>query len=188
MNTYLIKLSEQGKGLFWVLSIATILVIYAMQITGNPLRNEVAPAGIVSFELTGSLKGSLEIMNSWEGEALGWAKINMGLDFLFLTCYALTIALACLLVGHSLRESWPRIWAAGRWFALAIMIAASLDVIENLALIGLLAGWQVAFLPVLAKWSAIPKFGLVAVSLAYVILGLILFNVSKFTLQRQDLD
>ena len=142
-----------------------------MQVTGAHLINETAPGGIVSFEFAGSLDRSAEIMESWQGDAMGWAKINMGIDFIFLSCYALAIALACLLVSSRVRNLYPLFASWGRWFALVILVAAGLDVIENLALIALLSGWQHTLLPILAKVAAIPKFIMVALSLLYALVG-----------------
>jgi hypothetical protein len=155
---------------FWILFVLTLLTIIGMQITGAPLITDAAPAGIVTFELIGTFSGSQNIIQSWEGEPMTWAGINMGLDFLFLALYAVTIALACRLIAD--KYSNQILKDVGTWLALGIVFAALLDIIENIALIKLLLGSQNEFLPVLAKWAAIPKFILVLLSLLYVIGGL----------------
>jgi hypothetical protein len=174
------RLADRGNGPFWVLFVCTLLVIYGMQISGAPLKNEVAPGGIVSLEFAGTLENSLAILDSWQGDALAWAKINMGLDFLFLTCYGLTIALASILVSKALKTLWPTLSKMGKVVAILALFAAGLDIIENVALLAVISGWQSSMFPVIAKYCAIPKFILVGLSLFYVIVGLGVVGVEKF--------
>ena len=159
--------------LFWVLFALTILVIIGMQISGGPLVTEAAPGGIITFELIGTFEGSQSIINSWQGRTMTYAGINMGLDFLFLTLYGITIALGCLLISERLPVQWEKLKQVGTWLAAGVLFAAFLDIIENIALIRLLVGSQNEILPVMAKWAAIPKFFLVLLSLVYVLGGLI---------------
>ena len=163
---------KTGVKFFWVLFCLTILTIVGMQITGTPLNTEVAPGGIVSFELIGTLEGSQSIINSWQNDKMIYAGINMGLDFLFLSLYSITIALSCLLVSVRLSEHWKFIKKLGVWMAVAVIIAALFDIVENIALIKLLLGSKNELLPVIAKWCAIPKFSIVILSILYVIIGI----------------
>ena len=161
-----------GVKFFWVLFCLTILTIIGMQITGTPLNTEVAPGGIVSFELVGTLEGSQSIINSWQNDKMIYAGINMGLDFLFLSLYSITIALSCLLISKRLPAHWKFFKKLGIWLAVVVIIAALLDIVENIALIKLLLGSENALLPVLAKWCATPKFLLIFLAIVYVIIGL----------------
>lgn len=154
---------------FWLLFLMTLSMLVVMQITNAPLITEAASGGIITFELVGTLEGSQAIIQSWEGEAMTWAGLNMGLDFLFLVLYGTTIALACMLLSHRMVNSTMK--RVGVWLAYGVLVAALLDVIENIALIQLLLGSERASLPLLAKWMAIPKFLLVLLSLLYVIIG-----------------
>lgn len=156
--------------LFWWLFGFTILVIIGMQITGAPLKTEAAPAGIVTFELIGSFSGSQLIIQSWQGQPMIWAGINMGLDFLFLALYSITIALACLIIVDRFNHI-EVIKRVGLALAAGIFVAAALDIMENIALIRLLVGSVNEQLPRIARWSAIPKFSLVLLSLVYVLVG-----------------
>ena len=143
-----------------------------MQITGAPLNTEAAPGGIVSFELVGTLEGSQAIINSWQDDKMNYAGINLGLDFLFLSLYSITIALSCLLISVRLNEHLKFFKRLGVWMAVAVIIAALFDIIENIALIRLLLGSKNELLPVIAKWCAIPKFLIVTLSILYVIIGI----------------
>ena len=160
--------TQNKTQLFWLLFGLTVPTIVGIQITGSALVNEIAPMGVVTFELVGTLSGSQSIVESWQGAAMTWAGINMGLDFLFLLLYSMTIALACLILAGRMPGNLQGLKILGGWLALGILIAAGLDAIENIALILLLAGSENEFLSPLARWMAIPKFGLVLLSLLYV--------------------
>jgi len=164
---------ERPATIFWILFVFTVLTIIGMQVTGGPLKTDAAPAGIVTFELIGSAEGSQKIIDSWKGDIMTYAGINMGLDFLFLALYGITIALGCLIVSDKIPSSWVYLKKVGIWFAAGAIFAAFLDIIENIAMIKLLLGSHNQFLPVLAKWCAIPKFSLVLFSVLYIIGGLV---------------
>jgi len=160
--------------IFWVLFCLTLITIIGMQITGRPLKTDAAPSGIVTFELIGTLEGGQAIVNSWQNGKIIYAGINMGLDFLFLSLYSITIALACLLISKRLPDSWNLYKNFGLYLAVAVIIAGLLDIFENIALINILLGSENELLPLLAKWCAIPKFLIVIVAIFYVISGLFL--------------
>jgi len=164
---------KRSVSVFWILFTMTILTLIGMQITGNPLITDAAPGGIVTFELIGTFTGSQLIIESWQGSLMTYAGLNMGLDFLFLTLYGITIALGCLLISVRLPESWQTVKRIGFGLAVGVLFAAFLDIIENVALIKLLLGSQNEILPFLAKWAAIPKFILVLMALLYVVGGLV---------------
>lgn len=163
---------NERVSVFCLLFTLTILTFVGIQITGEPLKTTVAPGGIITFELIGTFEGSQSIIDSWQGSTMTYAGINMGLDFLFLTLYGITIALGCLLIVERLPTHWQKLKQVGVWLAAGVLFAAFLDIIENIALIKLLLGSQNEFLPVLAKGTAIPKFILVLLSLLYVVGGL----------------
>ncbi len=173
-----LQTQQLGK-LFWVLFALTILTIIGMQISGKPLVTEVAPGGIVTFELAGSLTESQGIIDSWQGPAMTWAGINLGLDFLFIFLYAVTIALGCLILAKKMPDKFLSLKTLGSWLALGVLVAAVLDMIENISLILLLTGSENDILPVLARWSAIPKFGLVLLALLYVLGGALIVLINK---------
>ncbi|MBC8400024.1 MAG: hypothetical protein H8E14_00895 [Candidatus Marinimicrobia bacterium] len=91
-----------------------------------------------------------------------------GLGFSVSVTYSITIAIGCILIGSRLKSRWDTL---GCWLAGAQILAAILDIIENLSLIELLAGSTNAILPPLACWCAGPKFILVGSGLIYLICG-----------------
>jgi hypothetical protein len=162
------------KGLFWTLAGIALLTIIALQLLGEPLKTPASPAGIISFELAGSLSNSEKILESWGPGARVYAGLNLGLDFLFISAYVGAIGLGCTLVGMALS---PRIRPAsflGIFLAWGILLAGLLDCIENYALIRLLLGSRQAILANLARMCALPKFLVVLVGLLYLLGGAIL--------------
>jgi hypothetical protein len=148
----------------------TLAVLLALQVLGAPLRTDAAPAGIISYELAGTLTAAQEILESWGPQGRTYAGVNLGLDYLFLCAYAASIGLACILVSRRFKPGSPP-HTAGVLLAWALVLAAALDALENYALIRLLLGSTGGGLPALARSAALVKFLLVLLGLLYAILA-----------------
>lgn len=162
---------ESQKSVFVFLFIATLLVIVGMQFLGNPLITDAAPAGIVSYEFAGDLDTAQTIIDSWGQEKLAYAGLNLGLDYLFMAAYGLTIGLGCVLVAQGLQKKIKPLASLGILLAWGSVLAALLDALENYALIRVLLGSLNETWPVIAYWSAIVKFTLVGFVLIYIFVG-----------------
>ena len=206
-------LSTSGqKRAFIVLLALTLAVLVSLNALGGPLNTEVAPAGIVSFELAGELSLAQSMIESWGQTGQVYAGLNLGLDYLFLVAYSSSIALGCVLVARSLSSSilarpgslrpgsgqapdpghkrgfgnpLRAMSDAGVLLAWAQFGAALLDAVENYALIQVLLGSQQASWPAVARWCAIPKFLIVAAGLVYVGIGTVWVTVAKFRRQGE---
>jgi hypothetical protein len=165
--------SKLGR-MFVFIFVVTIILIVSMQVLGAPLRTETAPGGIISYEFSGDLETARAILSSWGDEGQVYAGLQLGLDYLFIPAYALAIGLGCVLVSQYTGFLSAGLIRLGTWLAWGQFIAAGLDALENYALIRLLLGSNNALWPSVAFWSAAVKFGLVAVGLLYVILGVLL--------------
>ena len=189
--------SEQKRAFVALLAL-TLAVMVGLNALGSPLNTEVAPAGIVSYELAGELSLAQSMVESWGQTGQVYAGLNLGLDYLFLVAYSSSIALGCVLVARSLNKSDAarpgspdpgRKWGFGNPLraisgvgvplAWAQFGAALLDSVENYALIQVLLGSQQASWPAVARWCAIPKFSIVAAGLVYVGAGAVLAVVTK---------
>ena len=179
--------SLETKRLFWVLFGLTILALIGMQLTGAPLKTEIASGGIITFELVGTLTGSQGIIDSWQGPTMIWAGINMGLDFLFLFLYATTISLGCLILANRMPKYLHVLSVLGMWLARGVVIAAILDIIENIALILLLTGSESELLPQLARGVALPKFGLVFLALLYIVSAALINGLNSYDKSHETL-
>ncbi len=167
-----VSLSASGQNwafiLFFILS---ILVMVSLQMTGAPLRTDVSPNGIISFEFAGELDLAQRMVDSWGHTGRIYAGLNLGLDYLFLAVYACAISLGCVLVARKLDPGNPALANAGVIIAYAQFLAAILDCIENYGLIQVLLGTETEAWPLVAKWCAWPKFLIVGAGLIYVMAG-----------------
>ena len=156
----------RARGAFLLLTAATVLCTLWMGWFGAVLNTEVAPQGIVSFELARTQVQSAAILASWDGYARGAAMLVQGVDFLYLLLYPAWLALAAAGLAGSLGGAPGRL---GRVVSVAVLFAIPLDAVENYALnMQLLHGADGA-MAALAYWCAVPKFALVLAALVYVV-------------------
>lgn len=162
---------------------ATVGLSIVLSSIGQSLKNQTAPQGIISFELAGSKSRAEEILGSWSQSARHDAFLSIGVDYLFLCVYPLAISLACVTTGAQLAQyrTFAKTGAVLSWLVLG---AGALDGVENFAMIRMLKSIEGEAWPALAKWCAIPKFGLVALGIAYVLFA-VLLRVSRRFLIKQ---
>lgn len=168
---------------FWFLLLLTLLVMATLRVFDAPLKTEVAPSGIVSFEFAGELPLAQRMVESWGRKGRIAAGLSLGLDYLFLVAYAGSIGMGCVLVGRNHLERGKRLFNIGVFLAWAVLLAAVLDMFENYALIRVLLGSNLAIWPKVATWCAVPKFVIVVAGLAYILIGAVL---SMFSRPRTD--
>jgi hypothetical protein len=154
----------------WVIGAGlSIVLLLGMMVLDRALKTPEAPAGIISFELAGTLDRAESIIGAWDAPARIKAGVSLGLDFFFLVTYAGTLYGACRWVAARLASN--RLQRLGTVLAWAAWGAAFLDTIENLALIQVLIGHGEAWHPLLAAVCAWPKFGLAGGALLYIFTG-----------------
>lgn len=164
----------------------SLIVEGVLTVTGNSIKTNAAPLGIISYELAGSIEEAHEILNSWSEPLKRIAAFNLGLDYLFIFAYTITISLACSWAGtvfkshHSLFASFARPLIGG------ILLAGIFDAAENLALILMLFGKVVDPWPGIAAWAAIAKFALLAAGLIYILCGGIAWAIPRFPITRKS--
>ena len=97
---------------------------------------------------------------------------GLGLDYLFMPVYALTISLSVLMASRKHAGAFARLGAYIGWAAL---LSALFDVIENFALWRLLSNWAVTpFCPRMAAANATIKFVLILVGILFALAGWLL--------------
>ncbi len=164
------------------LIVLSVLLMLAMGTLDQQIRTPEAMFGIGSFELARTLEASQRILASWDPTARIYVALSLGLDYLFLAVYSLSIALACVRVAAALRSRSSGLANLGLWLAWGQLAAALLDAVENYALIRVLVGAQEAIWPGLAWACALPKFAIVTLGLVYVLLG----APAAFVLARRE--
>jgi hypothetical protein len=171
--------SSAQKRAFWSLLVVTIIVMATLQVLNTPLKTEVSPSGIVSFEFAGELSRAHKMVELWGRKGRIAAGLSLGLDYLFLLTYAGSLGLGCVLIAQGVSMQSKQLADIGVFLAWAILLAALLDALENYALIRLLLGSNLDFWPKVALWSAVPKFVIVAAGLAYILIGALVSSVSR---------
>ena len=145
------------------LTMTSTLVSMKLQAIGRPLQTDAAPSGMLCLQFAWSPDRAKKIVKSWTPEAqhttspdaMEAALQSLKFDFVFLSLYSTTLALACFLAARGAAEAWsPRlVWLGwGQWGA------GVLDIFENLFLMRVLKGPVVAPWPQLAALCSGAKF------------------------------
>lgn len=151
--------------------IVSTALLATMAWLDQPLRTTAAPRGIVSLELAGSHEKAHRIIESWGPEGHRNARLSLWLDYGFLVGYALVLSLLCWMVAIGWPERFRRLKRAGFLLGGCQWAAALLDIIENIMLQKILAGSTASGLPLVARWSALIKFTLIAGGWLYILLA-----------------
>ena len=150
---------------------------------GSELKTEAAPLGIVSLELAGTSKAASDILDSWQRKfgSLDPAVRSLALDsLLFIPLYSSTLALGCLWVKDQVPGERGTALRALTVLAWGQLGAAILDYAENAAIWMMVkgpGGPVVEPWPWIAKWCALPKFGLLLVAILCILAGVVTAGV-----------
>jgi hypothetical protein len=162
-----------GASLSPIFRLSLALTLAEMVVLGrldSALKSDVAPLGIISFELAGARAPA--VLASFSEAARRDALLLQGLDYLYLLLYSTAIGSAALLLGRRLSTAWPRLAAFARPVAWMLTAAAVFDAIENVPLILMLrSGSADPSGASISQLSAIAKFALVAIGLVYLLAG-----------------
>jgi hypothetical protein len=135
---------------------------------------------IVDLELAGSVERANEAIT---GADLGAVRSAIYLDFAFLFFYGLALSTGSLWARRQFKGGVGS--RLGIPVATAAVVAAVLDIVENLSMLGYLNGWAdwSGWIP-LARVVAIPKFLLVLISITYVLIGVGIWAFRSLTSRR----
>jgi hypothetical protein len=172
---------SRRPAIFLPLLALTLALTAILQAVDVPLRTPVAPLGIVSYELAGTTDGARRILASWDDRAREHAGFSLGLDYLYMPSYAVTIGLACAWAAISLGRRSRLLAVLGAGLAWGQIIAALLDATENVALATMLLGAVADPWPAVSYWCAAVKFLLIGAGLLYAAVGGIAWVVMRLT-------
>lgn len=173
---------SRGAALFWMLFVLTIALAATLNAVDAPLRTPAAPGGILSYERAADVAAGQAMIDSWSPLARSYAAFQLGLDYLYMPAYALTIALGCLWAAKSLSARLHWLSAVGSILAAGQALAALLDATENAALLRMLfAGVAAEPWRGVAFAAATAKFALIAAGLLFVIAGFVSWLVAKLS-------
>lgn len=133
--------------------------------------------GIVDYELAFTGPGAQKILGSWGVEGQQVARASLLVDFGFMPAYALAFAGITLLIARSQTGG---LNALGLRLTVTPFIAAALDGIENAFLLSMLGSAAVGSVaPLAAGVAATTKFALLALVLAYWMVGGLAYLVKR---------
>lgn len=164
-NPYSWIVDSAKAPVFGVLFLFTVILSIALARIDRSLKTKEAPYGIFSFEMAG--RRIHKIVASWSETARQHAFLSLGLDYLYLCIYPVTLSLACHLADAAGRGLWSSWTGMGLYLSWLVLAAIPLDALENYALLRVLNASANAAWPLAAKWCAIAKFGLILLGLVY---------------------
>ncbi|WP_409427439.1 hypothetical protein [Mycobacterium sp. SMC-11] len=149
------------KRLGWS-AVATLAYAAVMLVLERGMRKTGGP-GIIGFELAGNAQRVQEILAVWGADGRRWARWSLWLDFGYMLTYG---ASALLLIEHvRSRHGHPTL------LRLLPIGAVAGDALEGVALLKALDGVDVDTNAQRARSAALTKFALLAVGLAYTVVG-----------------
>jgi hypothetical protein len=165
--------NRPGRGRELVGWIILVLGAGALQL---PALGRMASHGvdIVQFELMRTTTQAVHLSAMLGADGLAAARQQLYLDFAYLVLYGIALSGGCaLLAARAARRGHPAIAAAGGAFAVIAVVAAACDAAENLALLAVTFGHTAQPWPGTASAFAGTKFLLLAVTLAFLVIGVL---------------
>ena len=151
------------------------LVIGAVLLLLDVRMMDAGGPGIVGFELAGTEERAAEILADWGESGTDAAKASLWIDYGYIVVYATFLILAAVATRElAERRGWSRMAAFGVAVVPFAAAAAAFDAIEDVGLLLAVNGTGGDLAPRLGQVCAIAKFALLAVTIAYLLAGLVL--------------
>lgn len=157
--------------------LATVVLMAILSIQGGRLATPQAPRGILSLEFAWNGPTAERMIASWPGPLRERAKRQIWIDFAFLAVYPLAFSLSCARMSESLPDTLAPV---GVFVAWAVLLAGPLDLVENVAMLRMLASGASDALARLAAWCAGIKFTLICAAVGYLALQGLAVGLSRF--------
>jgi hypothetical protein len=153
-----------------ILGIAQVALLIPLLQCERRMRRSGGP-GIIPFELAGR-DGAEEILERWGVEGEAAARVSLLLDYPFLVTYAGLQFMGCARACEELRDrpGGGALASAGRYIGPGQIAAGAFDVVENTALLAVLAGKSSRYAS-LARSAACAKFVLLIAGWKLLALG-----------------
>jgi hypothetical protein len=151
------------------------LVIGAVLVALDRQMVDAGGPGIIGFELAGSEDRATEILADWGDDGTDAAKTSLWLDYAYIVAYGTFLVLAASATRDlAERRGWDRMAAFGLPAMTFAAAAAAFDAIEDVGLLLAVNQQGDDLAPRLAQVCAILKFALLALTIAYLLVGLAL--------------
>jgi hypothetical protein len=142
-----------------------IALMTVLWIQGRPLRNCIAPEGVLTYEFAWTRDRAEQILRSWGG-LRPTAERQLLIDFGFLIAYPIFFSVSCALLS----EHSPTLSDVGIVLSWVVLAATPLDATENITLLWMLHHGASTGVAQVAGWCAGIKFVLVYASMGYLLL------------------
>jgi hypothetical protein len=157
-----------------VFGVASLLIGAVLVVLDTRMTDAGGP-GIVGFELAGSEDRAAEILADWGDEGIDAAKASLWIDFAYIVAYATFLVLASWATRDLARaRGWERMAAIGTAVIPLAAAAGAFDAIEDVCLLLAVDGHGGDLAPRLAQICASLKFALLAATIGYLLVGLLL--------------
>ncbi len=167
------------KNLLWWSGAFTLVLMVAIRMVDHWLTTPESPGGMVGFELAKNINNTLIMINSWGEHGRIMAGFSLGIDYLYIVSYSVFLGLSAFAIGKKLGSRSSFLARPGYWFSSLMLLAGIFDGIENYALLKILSGHHEQLWASLSYYFASTKFGIVLLTLLYIIVGLITLWVTK---------
>ena len=168
-NLYLIIMFVGGLAIFILLNILVFQIF-----SSSPL---FATYGILDFEFAWTSQQAELIFIDWTSTGMAIQELGVYWDFFYIISYVSFAFGGILLVSRKTSGSFQKV---GLYISLLAVLSGLFDVIENINLLIMLQNPTAvpSFAPLVAGIMASIKFTLLAISLIYFIIGLIIVLIS----------
>ena len=178
---------DQLLRFFRPMFLSTIILLFIMNMVSQPLATSQAPGGIISFELAKTPARSTAIMNSWDSTQKLIAAFSLGLDYLFILFYSITLSLGCVWTSIVINPQKPALALIGLIIAWLQWAAAILDGIENYSLFRILLVESNFPYSQLAFWCAVLKFGIIFAGIIWCVFALVINTANRRKTSRKSI-
>lgn len=179
------KLTPAAEKKLLFLAIASFLLAGSCMVYFDVLlKNEFAPLGIISFELSGTLDCTTQILDSWKATdgAMQSAEWSLWFDYIFIIAYTF---LLCLVIHRTRSAIWKNqeslAYRLGIVMIRIVIYAGFFDMVENFALLQLFYGDIDSAWVSLAFATATTKFISLTIAILYVLISWISAGIKKIS-------
>ena len=161
------------RWLFVTGGIALALAIALLAV--DPSRKGDGYPGILAWEFAWTEERAAEILGEWGTEGTDAARLSLRLDFAYLLAYGAFLVLAAAATRDlAVARGWPRMASFGQTAMACAVGGALFDALEDVFLLLALEGEAGDLAPRLGASFASVKFLLLAIAIAYLLIGLAL--------------
>jgi hypothetical protein len=155
-------------------AIAAVAIGIVLEVLDTRMMDAGGP-GIVGFEFAGTQDRAAEILADWGNSGTDAAKASLWIDYAYIVAYGTFLVLAAWATRDLAEQrGWTRMAAFGVAVIPLAAAAAAFDAIEDVGLLLAVDGHGGDVAPRLSQVCASLQFLLIAVTIGYLIAGLVL--------------